>query len=175
MLYGSVTAPASEAQQADQPEPSTAEEFEAVLIAELKAAGFEGSIATDGYEDAEASVFVDGGEVFIHTYADGDTVRRCRAALGGATLLAGTRVETGTRDVEGYPPIWRFVCGTKAYEVVGDGLLPSTPSNGSSSRSWPRNPVVSPTRRSRRPVRSSSTATPTPPSASMSMIRLRRP
>jgi putative cell wall-binding protein len=124
MLYGSVTAPASEAQQAHQPEPSTAEEFEVVLLAELEAAGFEGFIATDGYEDAEASVFVDGGEVFIHTYADGDTVRGRRAALDGATLLAGTRVETGTWDVEGNPPIWRFVCGTKEYEVVGDGLLP---------------------------------------------------
>lgn len=123
-LGGSLTAPASQAQPADLSEPKTTEEFEEVLLAELEAAGFEGFIATDGYEDAEAGVFIDSGEAFIKTYPVGDTVHRHPAVFDGSTLLAGIRVQTGTWDVEGDPPIWRFVCGTKEYEVVGDGRLP---------------------------------------------------
>lgn len=105
-------------------DPETTEEFEEVLIAELDAAGFDGQIATDGYMDAEAYVPFDGGEVFIHTWAAGDDVRRRPATLDGVTLLAGVPTQTGTWGIEGDPPIWTFSFGTKDYEVVGDGDLP---------------------------------------------------
>lgn len=114
--------------QAQEDGPSTTEQFEEELLNELAAAGLHGRIATDGFNDAEAYVEFDGGEVFIHTHAIGDTTHGRPATYNGATVLGGVSVQTGTwqlvDDEEGDPAIWQFLCIDKKYEVVGDGELP---------------------------------------------------
>lgn len=95
---------------------------EVQLLAELSAAGFDGHIAEHGYRDAEAYVTMDGGTAFLHSYAMGDVVRRRPAKFDGSTVLAGNSVEIGQWEIEGNPPIWRFQCDRKEYEVVEQDL-----------------------------------------------------